>query len=143
MPLSYSVQFTSERFDYCSELPDDYNAGNRFYGRDVAEFIASALTTKGLKTDFLDEDWGWLVFSQKGSTLEFEIAIYNLSEHSEGGRPGTNKWGLWVRSYERRRLLGLLPKKTEVAVPTVVSEAIHQAVSAAGATPEPWVDGPQ
>ena len=143
MPLSHSVQFTSERFDYQSELPDDYNAGNRFYGKDVAEFLVSAMATKSLKTDLIDEDWGWLVFTLKGSTPEFEVAIYNLSEHGEGSRPGTNQWGLWVRSYERRNLLGLLPRQTEVAVPSLVSEAIEQAISAAGATPEPWADGPQ
>jgi hypothetical protein len=142
MPPCHSIQFRSERFDYKSELPEDYNAGNRFYGKDLAQFITSELTNKGLKTDFLDEDWGWLVFSLRGSAPEFEIAIYNISEHSEGGRPGTNDWGLWVRSYERRKILGLLPKKTEVAVPALVVEAIAQAISAAGATVEPWPDGP-
>ena len=81
--------------------------------------------------------------SLKGSTPEFEVAVYNLSEHSEGGRPGTNKWGLWVRSYERRKWLGLLPKRNEVAVPALVSDAIDQAVRAADATPEPWADGPE
>jgi len=143
MHLSLSVQFTSERFDYQSELPDGYNAGNRFYGKDVAEFLVSALENKNLRTDFLDEDWGWLVFSVKGSVPEFEVAIYNLSEHSEGGRPGTNQWGLWVRAYERRKFLGVLPKKTEVTVPSLVSDAVEQAVCTAGATTKPWADGPQ
>jgi hypothetical protein len=143
MPLSQSVQFTSERFDYSSELPTDYNAGNRFYGKDVAEFISAELTRSGLQTHFLDEDWGWLIFSLRGTTPEFEVAIYNLSEHSEGGRPGTNQWRLWVRSYERRKLFGLLPKKTEVAVPPRIVNAIAQAVSAAGAVPQPCKDGPE
>jgi hypothetical protein len=142
MPLSRAVQFTSERFDYKSELPADWNAGNRFYGRDVAEFLVSALATKKLCAEFLDEDWGWLVFSARGSAPEFEVAIYNLSEHSEGGRPGTNQWGLWMRAYERRKILGLLPKRVEVAVPALVHNAIEQALSATGATPEPWADAP-
>lgn len=143
MPLSLSLKFTTEQFDYQSDLSADYNAGNRFYGKDVAEFLVAALSAKDLKADFLDEDWGWLVFSLKGSTPEFEIAIYNLSEHSEGGRPGTNQWGLWIRSYERRKILGLLPKRTEIAVPSQVTETIEQAIIAVGAKPETWVDEPE
>jgi len=27
--------FKSDRFDYKSDLPEEYNAGNRFYGRDL------------------------------------------------------------------------------------------------------------
>ena len=143
MPLSQSIQFKSERFDYKSELPVDSNAGNRFYGSDVAEFLASELTARGLKADFLDEDWGWLVFSHKGSEPEFEVAIYNLSEHSEGGRPGTNEWGLWVRSYMRGKRFGLIPKRTEVAVSVRLADAVAQAITAAGAVPEPWRGGPE
>ncbi len=143
MPHSHAIQFKSERFDYRSELPYEINAGNRFYGKDLAEFIAAEFTRRGLPADFLDEDWGWLVFSQKGSAPEFEVAIYNLSEHSEGGRPGTNEWGLWARAYVRSKLLGLVPRRTEVAVPDRVSEALSQAVRAAGSEPEPWADGPQ
>ena len=110
MPLSHSVKFASDRFDYQSNLPADYNAGNRFYGKDVAEFLVSALATKELKADFLDEDWGWLVFSLRGSAPEFEVAIYNLSEHNEGGRPGANQWGLTtVRlKAEQNQLLGVV-----------------------------------
>ena len=33
--------FTSDRFDHSSDLPPEANAGNRFYGRDVASFIAA------------------------------------------------------------------------------------------------------
>jgi hypothetical protein len=143
MPHSQTFQFTSESFDYQSDLPSDCNAGNRFYGKDVAEFLVAALTTKGLRADLVDEDWGWLVYSLRESAPEFEVAIYNLSAHSEGGRPGTNHWGLWVRAYERRKLLGLLTKRAEIAVPPLVSKAIEQALSAVGVTLEPWVDGPQ
>jgi hypothetical protein len=134
--------FKSERFDYTSELPEEYNAGNRFYGRDVAEHLVGKLNEQGLASDYLDEDWGWLVFSQRGASPEFEIAIYNLAEHGEGSRPGVGEWGLWIRSYERRKLLGLLPKRTAITVPPGLLSAVEAAIRAVGAEPAPWRDGP-
>jgi hypothetical protein len=142
MPLSSSIKFKTERFDYASQLPEDHNAGNRFYGKDVAEFLSGSLTKQGLRADFLDEDWGWLVFSAKNSSPEFEVAIYNLAEHGEGDRPGVPEWGLWVRVYERKKLLGLLRKKSLIAVPPTVLSAILAAVRAAGSEPTPWENGP-
>lgn len=107
VPLT--LRFQSNRFDFTSELPADCNAGNRFYGGDVAEFLAKELTARGFRADFLDEDWGWFVFHARGSGHDFEIAIYNLAEHGEGGRPDVNEWGLWIRAYERGKTLGLIP----------------------------------
>ena len=52
----FSVCFKTDRFDYSGELPEDANAGNKFYGRDVAEFLATGLSSPSLSTDFLDED---------------------------------------------------------------------------------------
>jgi hypothetical protein len=142
MPKSASIRFKTERFEYKSQLPEDYNAGNRFYGKDVAEFLSASLTEQGLTSDYLDEDWGWLVFNQKGFSPEFELAIYNLAEHGEGDRPGVPEWGLWLRAYERRRLVGLSPKKSLVEVPSKLLSAIQAAVRASGAEPMPWEDGP-
>lgn len=142
MPLSASIRFKSERFDYKSELPQEYNAGNRFYGRDVAEFLAGQLTEQGLGSDCIDEDWGWLVFSQRGASPEYEVAIYNLAEHGEGGQPGVGEWGLWVRAYERKKLLGVFAKRTVIKVPALLLSAVQAAVRAAGAEPAPWQDGP-
>lgn len=93
--MSASIKFKSERFDYTSELPAEYNAGNRFYGRDVAEYLVRQFNEQGLAAHCLDEDWGWLVFSARGASPAFEVAIYNLAEHGEGGRPGIGEWGLW------------------------------------------------
>lgn len=39
MSLARTLQFSTERFDYRSSLPQEANAGNRFYGRDVSEFL--------------------------------------------------------------------------------------------------------
>jgi hypothetical protein len=134
--------FKSERFDYKSDLPAEYNAGNRFYGKDVADFLSGNLTKQGLSSDYLDEDWGWLIFGAKGSSPDFEVAVYNLAEHGEGGRPGIGEWGLWIRSFERKKLLGLLPKRTEVQVPAHLLAAVQAAVRAAGAEPKEWEEGP-
>lgn len=142
MSLSASISFKTERFDYKSELPEDINAGNRFYGKDVAEFIVEKLNAGGMLADFLDEDWGWLIFSQKGQSQIFQIAVYNLAEHKGATAPGIPEWGLWIRAYESRKLLGLLPKRHEVQVSLELLNAIESAVRAAGATPEQWDDGP-
>lgn len=142
MSLSSSLMFKSERFDYKSDLPAEFNAGNRFYGKDVADFLSGKLTEQGFSSDYLDEDWGWLIFSAKGVSPEFEVAVYNLAEHGEGGRAGVGDWGLWVRSYERRKLLGLLPKRTEIKVPADLLAAVRAAIRATGAEPEQWEEGP-
>lgn len=55
------------------------------------------------------------MFSLRGSEHNFEVAIYNLAEHGEGGRPGTNEWGLWIRAYGRGKMLGFNPKNKEAA----------------------------
>lgn len=141
MSLSVSLKFNSERFDYESELPAEYNAGNRFYGKDVANFLAAELSEQGFASSCLDEDWGWLVVSKKGAIPEFEVGVYNLSDHREGGRPGVGEWGLWVRSYERKKMLGLLPKRTETQVSDLLLAAVKAAVCAAGAEPERWEEG--
>jgi hypothetical protein len=142
MPLSIALSFTSERFDYQSDLPEDYNAGNRFYGKDVAEFLAERLSESGFQSDYMDEDWGWLVFSARGTTPDFEVAVYNLTENEESNQPGTNTWGLWIREYTQKKLLGLLPKRVEVPVTAAVHAAITQAFALGGASLEPWDDGP-
>jgi hypothetical protein len=93
MPLGLSLRFQSDRFDHRSELPEDCNAGNRFYGKDVAEFVATGLAARGHAAAVNDEDWGWLVSGRQSDGNPFEVAIYNLSEHREGGKPGTTNGG--------------------------------------------------
>ena len=137
-PPSLSLAFTSERFDYRSELPPDANAGNRFYGKDLAAWLAAQLTAAGFPAACADEDWGWLVFARRDSGQDFEIAVYTLSEHREGGRPGANRWGLWVRQHAATKVMGLFNKRTPVAVSAPLEAAVRQAIVAAGAVPEPW-----
>jgi len=142
MSLSTSISFKTERFDYQSELPEASNAGNQFYGKDVAEFIVQQLGSVGLKADYLDEDWGWLVFSMKGQVPIFQVAIYNLAEHRGATERGIPEWGLWIQAYETRKVLGIMSKRHEVSVPTEVRKAIESAVRAAGAMPVAWEGNP-
>lgn len=142
MTQGLSLRFDSERFDYSSTLPEDFNAGNRFHGRDVAEFLAKDLGARGFEASFLDEDWGWLVSGRGADALRFDVAVYNLAEHGEGNRPGIGAWGLWVRAYRSGKVLGVLPRTTEIPVPADLEAAIVAAIRAAGAQPEHWSDGP-
>lgn len=142
MSDAYTVRFDSERFDYASELPESFNAGNRFYGRDVAEFLCGELVSRGFEASFLDEDWGWLVCGRGPQALVFETAVYNLADHGEGGRPGVGSWGLRSRAWRRTKVLGFLPRNAPVPVPNELAAAIRAAVQAAGAEPVPWADGP-
>jgi hypothetical protein len=105
--------FTSDRFDHDSELPPDANAGNRFYGRDVAEFLAAGLTAQGLDASFLDEDWGWQVHATRASNQVLEISIY----HNPEDDPATaDDWELMLRSLRKERVLGLLSRFRETPV---------------------------
>lgn len=143
MSLSLAISFRSERFDYVSDLPPTCNAGNRFYGQEVAAFLADALAREGLAATYFDEDWGWLVSSVRGQSPEWEIAVYNLAEHGEGGKPGIGAWGLWIRCYRSGRWLGLPTRRTEIAVPAAIVAAVESAIRSVGSVPEIWPDGPE
>lgn len=140
--LDNAIVFSSDRFDFTSQLPEDYNAGNRFYGRDVAIWLCERLAQAGIKAEFVDEDWGWLVVGQVAPAASFDIAVYNFNEHGEGDRPGAPEWGLWLKGFERGKLLGIVPQRRKSAVPPVVETCVLDAIRAIGAHPRPWDDGP-
>jgi hypothetical protein len=102
------LEFSSDRFDHTSELPPDANAGNRFYGGDVAEFISSGLAARGYATRVVDEDWGWLVLARP-----LEISIYHDIDEVDPER-----WALNVqeRSRFRRREPGEPARETLVSL---------------------------
>ena len=91
--------FTSERFDTSSELPPEANAGNRFYGRDVADFLAARLTERGLDASFFDEDWGWQVHALREDGTVLEVSIHH--DPDEG-------WELMLRALRKERRLGVV-----------------------------------
>lgn len=142
MTFDKSISFKTERFDYSSVLPNEYNAGNRFYGKDAAAYLCEQLTAVGLAANYLDEDWGWLLEGDWAPSTTFEIATYNINDHGDGNRPGAPEWGLWIRAFQQAKVWGVFPKKTQVAVPEVVIAAVNGAITALGSVPEVWADGP-
>jgi hypothetical protein len=106
-------RFTSDRFDHTSELPPDANAGNRFYGRDVAEFITAGLDERGLDASFIDEDWGWQAHAKRPDETVLEISIYHNPDEATDTE---NEWALMVRSLRKERVLGVIPRFQETEV---------------------------
>ena len=87
-----------------SDLPPEANAGNRFYGRDVALFITAGLAERELDASFFDEDWGWQAHAKLPDESVLEISIY----HNPEGDPATeDDWALMLRSLHKERKLGL------------------------------------
>ena len=121
--------FTSDRFDHTSELPPDANAGNRFYGRDVAEVIEAGLAERGLDASFFDEDWGWQVHGKGPDESVLEISIYHNPEEDPAAE---NDWMLMVRSLRKGRLLGIVPRLQEVEVDAAAVSALEGVFRQAG-----------
>lgn len=90
-------RFESARFDHTSDLPPDANAGNRFYGRDVAAFIAEGLSRHDYESDYLDEDWGWFVRARSAGGTRLEVAVYHDID-ADAATPDQ-----WELSVEERR----------------------------------------
>ncbi len=128
--------FTSDRFDHSSELPSDANAGNRFYGQDVASFVAAGLSKRGLETSFLDEDWGWQAHAKRSDGSVLEISIYHNPDEDPAVEDG---WALMVRSLRKERQLGISRfRETEVdaAAVTALEDVFREAGIALGRTSE-------
>jgi len=123
------LAFTTSRFDHSSELPPDANAGNRFYGRDVAEFVRDGLAARGYDASFFDEDWGWQVHAGRADGSVLEVSIYHNPEED----PATeDRWALLVRSLRKERALGLFPRFRETSVDAASLGALTEAFAQAG-----------
>jgi hypothetical protein len=105
--------FTSDRFDHASDLPPEANAGNRFYGRDVAEFVSDGLAERGLDASFLDEDWGWQAHARRSDDSVLEVSVYHNPEEDPGAE---DEWALMLRALRSQRLLGFVPRFRETEV---------------------------
>jgi hypothetical protein len=102
--------FTADEFDHSSDLSTRYNAGNRFYGRDVAEFVSAGLNARGIESSVFDEDFGWMVHAPLPEEGVFEVAVY----HNPEGQPATESdWALLVRAVSKVKWLGVIPRVKE------------------------------
>jgi len=125
------LRFTSDRFDHTAELPEDANAGNRFYGRDVAELVSTGLGERGFDTSFLDEDWGWQAHASHPDGSVLEVSVYHNPEEDPAGE---DDWALLVRSLHRERMLGLLSRFREGEVPAADITALEDVFAQVGVT---------
>jgi len=134
-----SIAFRTDKFDYRSELPEHYNAGNRFYGEDVAAYLCEHLTQHGVQAAFGDEDWGWWVDGPLSSSGRFEIAVYKLYPEDSTGEQHSAEWGLIVSASQKYRFLKLLPVYRAVPVPSTLTSILDSALQALGCQPYPWM----
>jgi hypothetical protein len=121
--------FTSGRFDRSSQLPAEANAGNRFYGRDVAELIGAGLADRGLEASFIDEDWGWQTHGKRPDGSVLEISIYHNIEEDASRE---DDWTLMVRLLRKERVLALASRFREVAVDADAVSALTDVFANAG-----------
>lgn len=135
-------RFRTSDFRFSGSLSPEANAGNQFYGEDVAQFIAAGLTGAGLQAAAIDEDWGWMVSGRLDETSTFEVAVYNLNDHGEGGRPGAPEWGLWIRLHQAVKRFGFLPGSKEVPATPALLQTLDGMFAERGISLEPWDDGP-
>ncbi len=127
--------FTSDRFDHSSDLPPEANAGNRFYGRDVASFVTDGLVERGLEASYFDEDWGWQAHAKRPDGSILEISIY----HNPDEDPATDDaWALMLRSLRKERKLGITRlRETEIDAEVIapLEDVFRQAGIALRRTP--------
>jgi hypothetical protein len=126
---SASFAFTSARFDHASDLPPEANAGNRFYGRDVAEFVSDGLAERGLDASFLDEDWGWQAHARRSDGSVLEVSVYHNPEEDPGAE---DEWALMLRTLRSQRLLGFVPRFRETEVDDEAIAALEDVFRRAG-----------
>ena len=126
------LELTSDRFDHSSELPPDANAGNRFYGRDVAELVSDGLAARGYEASFLDEDWGWQAHGRRPDGSVLEVSVYHNPEEDPAAE---DDWALMVRLLRKERFLGVLSHFGEVEVDPEAIAALEEVFRSAGVEP--------
>ena len=122
-------ELTSDRFDHSSELPPDANAGNRFYGRDVAELVSDGLAARGFEASFLDEDWGWQTHGRRPDGSVLEVSVYHNPEEDP---ESADDWALLVRLLRKEPFLGVLSRFGETEVDRESIAALEDVFRAVG-----------
>jgi len=123
------LELTADRFDHSSPLPPDANAGNRFYGRDVAELVSDGLAARGYEASFLDEDWGWQAHGRRPDGSVLEVSVYHNPEQDPASE---DDWALMVRLLRKEKLLGVLSRFAETEVDADAIAALEDVFGAVG-----------
>jgi hypothetical protein len=95
--IALRIEFVSDWFKQSGPLPARSNAGNQFYGEDLAKWICETLPA--WKLGYMDEDWGWLVFStheHRPADERHSICVYAFS--CLGPAYDFGQWMLMVHS---------------------------------------------
>lgn len=131
MKHAVDLFFATAKFDSTGPVREDANAGNRFYGEDLARWLVDAMAARW-KGAIDEEDWGWLVSKARGEgdpdRIEM-IAVY-LDEPAGGAKPAV--WRLVLQQKVRRKFLGIL-SWTDVPVSADFQAAVEQAFAVIGA----------
>ena len=118
--------------------PPEANAGNRFYGRDVASFITDGLAKRGFDASFFDEDWGWQAQREASDGSILEISVYHNPDEDPAAE---SAWVLMLRLLHKERKLGIARfRETEIdadVVSTLKGDVFRQAEIALSATSAP------
>jgi len=96
--ITLKIELKTDKFKLTGPLPEEINAGNQFYGEDFAKWICKALSYWNL--DYLDEDWGWYVYSVRGHGPKDETnesCIYAYPDERQ-----VNDEGQWMLVIHRR-----------------------------------------
>ncbi|CAN5160318.1 hypothetical protein BH11PLA2_BH11PLA2_43210 [soil metagenome] len=108
--MELQLEFTTDRFKLTGPLPDDNNAGNQFYGEDLAKWLCETLPA--WKLDHMDEDWGWLVFTTKDympADQRHSICVYAYPAENQGASDHGH-WMLSILCEYKVKWLGLLKR---------------------------------
>ncbi len=136
MAKAYGIQFYSDRFDQTSELPKTINAGNRFYGSDLANYIKNRLSLTAFEV--IDEDWGWLVTgNMDGMRVDYGISDWHEINEQFGGTPDgipKNKanWCIIISTYRTSRFLGVVPYSKQVDCPEHIGQSLTSILTSEG-----------
>jgi hypothetical protein len=107
--LDYTIEFINPDFDVKSELSDEYNAGNKIYGRDVALYLENQLGGHVQEVQIVDEDWGWQVYGNIDSNHKFDINIYAWGLLNDAPGEELYLWRLLLEAKKKHKVFGILP----------------------------------
>jgi len=124
------IRFKSDRFKFTGELREDANAGNQFYGEDVAAWFCEVLPQFNLA--YLDEDWGWYVHTKDAVDILHTLAI-NVDPDVEPSE-GVGGWLVIAETKVKKKALGLIGVWKVSELDAGFRHALLDALKSIGAT---------
>jgi len=127
--MELQLEFSTDKFRLTGALPDNINVGNKLYGEDLANWLCETLPQWRL--NYLDEDWGWMVFSLKEYSPPNErnlICVYAYPEEDQGSSDSGN-WMLSITTEYKTNWLWFLRIWTRGPYNSVLA---HDVIAALG-----------